>query len=135
MTHKPLTITDVAAQHLVADTSKEGAKGLCLSFKNAGCSGFEYTLTPVFEDNALDGFVSFEHNGANLYVAEVEMDRLEGTEVDYVSGLSASRYVFGNPNARDNCGCGKSFRFINEAYNVDLPAYAVPAEQVIRWNI
>ena len=36
---------------------------------------------------------------------------LIGTEVDYVTDDIREEFVFRNPKAKGNCGCGESFHF------------------------
>ena len=102
-----ITITDRAAekiQALLAGT-KEG-NGLRVKVVEGGCSGFEYKMdidSPKAEDQV------FEKNGARVLLDPKSILHLNGTELDYKSGLMHSGFVFNNPNVKGTCGCGTSF--------------------------
>ena len=51
-------------------------------------------------------YVSF---GVEIIVKKEHQIYLEGISIDYPDGLDARGFVFDNPNATDNCGCGESF--------------------------
>jgi iron-sulfur cluster assembly accessory protein len=102
-----MTITDRAAekiQALLAGT-KEG-NGLRVKVVEGGCSGFECKMdidSPEAEDQV------FEKNGARVLQDPKSILHLNGTELDYKSGLMQSGFVFNNPNVKGTCGCGTSF--------------------------
>ena len=41
--------------------------------------------------------------------AAVEIDRIDGTQLDYTREGIQEGFKFNNPNEKDPCGCGKSF--------------------------
>ena len=43
------------------------------------------------------------------FVDAVSMDYLNGAQIDYVDELTGGGFKISNPNAKTNCGCGKSF--------------------------
>ncbi len=48
-------------------------------------------------------------------IVDVAVDKksllyLDGTEIDYHSGIDKRGFVFNNPNATKTCGCGSSFQ-------------------------
>ena len=51
----------------------------------------------------------FEDKGVKLYVDPLSYQYLDGTEIDYVEGLSGAGFKFNNPNVKSTCGCGSSF--------------------------
>ena len=82
-----------------------------VSLKSGGCAGFEYDIRPVEADEALDPHDEVMTIGESV---EVRVDKssllwLIGTEVDWVEDRMGSRFVFKNPNAEAQCGCGISF--------------------------
>lgn len=104
-----VTLTPAAARHVSRLLAKraEGA-GVRLGVKNAGCSGMAYKLE--FADAVAPGDVVFEEHGVRLYVDPKSLPFLDGTELDFVrDGLNES-FKFNNPQEKDRCGCGESFR-------------------------
>ena len=102
-----ITISDGAAKKIRAllTGAKEG-HGLRVKVVEGGCSGFEYKMaidSPAAEDQV------FEKNGARVLLDPKSILHLNGTELDYKSGVMQSGFVFNNPNAKATCGCGTSF--------------------------
>lgn len=109
ITMTTITLTEAAARHVAQHLQRRGhGVGVRLGIKTTGCSGFAYQLDYVDEAAAND--VVFEQHGTKLIVAPENLAVLDGTEVDFVrNGLNES-FQFKNPNERDRCGCGESFR-------------------------
>ena len=71
-----------------------------------GCSGMEYGM-------------KFDHPGASdhqigderyLVIVDPEsMSRIKGSVVDFDDGLNGKGFSVRNPQAKETCGCGKSF--------------------------
>ena len=51
----------------------------------------------------------FEEHGARLFVDPKSFLFLNGTTLEYEETLMRQGFVFQNPNAARNCGCGSSF--------------------------
>ena len=47
--------------------------------------------------------------GVKLFIDERSQLMLRGMQIDFVTSLHSSGFVFENPNASNQCGCGKSF--------------------------
>ena len=92
----------------MAIDKEEGKEAWGLSFgdKAAGCSGFEYVLD--FAKEAKEDDQTFVSNGVNIFVNKGAVERLFGSEIDYVDGLNNAGFKITNPNAKSSCGCGKS---------------------------
>ena len=75
-----------------------------------GCSGYSYTM--AFDDQAKDDDI-IVLDGApgdvKVVVDGTAREYLEGTVLDYVSGLHGAGFKFKNPKAARLCGCGSSF--------------------------
>ena len=93
----------------LADKVKEGvqAAGLRVGVKGGGCSGLSYNLT--FESQSRTGDKVFEREDVKLFCDLKSYIYLNGTVLDYDSGLMGKGFVFMNPNAKKSCGCGSSF--------------------------
>ncbi|RRD67471.1 iron-sulfur cluster assembly protein IscA [Comamonadaceae bacterium OH2310_COT-174] len=104
-----VTITEAAARHVSKYLAKRGkGVGVRLGVKTTGCSGLAYQLEYVDEPDAND--VVFERHGIKLLVDPKSLAYLDGTELDFVREGLNEGFKFSNPNERDRCGCGESFR-------------------------
>jgi len=52
-----------------------------------------------------------EEKGVRVIVDSKALMFLIGTEMDFVEDEIKSEFVFNNPNAKGECGCGESFNF------------------------
>lgn len=105
-----IQISDTAAQKIRTLMAKQGISegGLRVGVKGGGCSGLSYTF--AWEKVARFGDEVFEGpEGATLFVDKKSLLFLNGTVLDYDSGLISRGFVFNNPNAKTTCGCGSSF--------------------------
>ncbi|RAZ82987.1 iron-sulfur cluster assembly accessory protein [Mesorhizobium hawassense] len=104
-----ITLTDnaVAAVKTALSSASEQAEGLRIMVQTGGCAGFKYMMG--LESVSRQGDVITETDGFKLYVDADSQPHVAGMTVDFVTGLDSSGFVFDNPNARDKCGCGKSF--------------------------
>ena len=100
-----ITITEAAAQHVARYLARRG-KGL--GVKTTGCSGMAYKLEYV--DEIAPGDTLFEAHGIKLMIDPKSLAYMDGTELDYVREGLNEGFRFKNPNERDRCGCGESFR-------------------------
>jgi len=80
---------------------------LRVSIKGGGCSGFTYNLG-VANEPAKDDEVFLSH-GIRVVCDRKSYLYLNGTEVDFNDDLINRGFVFNNPNAKGQCGCGMSF--------------------------
>ncbi len=102
-------MTEAAARHVNRYLSKRGkGVGVRLGVKTTGCSGLAYKLEYVDELAPED--VVFEAHGLKILIDPKSLPYLEGTELDFVREGLNEGFKFNNPNARDRCGCGESFR-------------------------
>lgn len=74
--------------------------------EQGGCSGMQYGM--VF-DESREGDVVSEQGGVKVLVDPVSVDFLRGMVVDFSDALSGGGFKISNPNAKQSCGCGKSF--------------------------
>ncbi len=103
-----IELTDSAAKQVSGYLkSQAAAKGLRFGIKNAGCSGFAYTVDMAQEIN--DDDLVFDSKGVAVIVDKTHLAQIDGTVIDYHSDGFASAFKFKNPNVADECGCGESF--------------------------
>ena len=92
-------------RHFLAVTP--AAAGVRFGVKRTGCSGFAYVVDLAEALGEGDRLV--EVDGLPLIVNDKSLAMVEGTVIDFQrQGLNAS-FVFHNPNATGECGCGESF--------------------------
>lgn len=75
--------------------------------KNRGCSGLAYNLEYVEKPGAFDELV--EQDGVRVLVDSKALFSIIGSEMDWVEDKLNQRFVFRNPNIKEQCGCGESF--------------------------
>ena len=106
-----LSLTDSAAAQVREFMTQEDvpaeSAGLRVSVLPGGCSGFKYGLN--IEERPLDDDLVNEIQGVRVFVDAFSAQYLNGTTIDYVSGMTGSGFTFSNPNATGGCGCGSSF--------------------------
>ena len=101
-------LTENAAKRIQQQLKDRGkGLGLRLGVKEAGCSGYAYTVDYADQSGAED--VVFEAHGARVFIARSELPKLDGLTVDYRREGLSEAFRFDNPNAKALCGCGESF--------------------------
>ena len=103
-----ITVTPAARdrmRHFLAATPT--AAGVRFGVKRTGCSGFAYVVD--LADALGEGDQLVDVGDLPLIVNDKSLGMVEGTVIDFQrQGLNAS-FVFHNPNATGECGCGESF--------------------------
>lgn len=74
--------------------------------EQGGCSGMQYSMT--FDEKRADDN-SGEMHGVLVVVDPFSAEYLKGALVDFSEDLTSGGFKITNPNARQSCGCGKSF--------------------------
>jgi iron-sulfur cluster assembly protein len=104
-----ITVTDTAAKKIKQQLTKRGrGVGIRLGVKTTGCSGLAYVLEYV--DSLTTDDQCFESQGCKLFVDPKSLAYIQGVEVDWIRNGLNEGFEFRNPNERDRCGCGESFR-------------------------
>lgn len=104
-----ITLTEKAAKHITRYIERRGkGVGLRLGVRTTGCSGLAYKLEYV--DDVINDDVVFESQGVQIYVDPKSLPYIDGTELDFVREGLNEGFKFQNPNVKDECGCGESFR-------------------------
>lgn len=104
-----INLTSQAAIKIKKQLERRGkGVGIRLGVKTTGCSGMSYVLEYV--DAPMPEDIVFESEGANVYVDPKSLVFLNGLNVDWVRNGLNEGFEFTNPNERDRCGCGESFR-------------------------
>lgn len=104
-----ITVTEVAATKINELIEKRGqGLGIRVGVKTTGCSGLAYKLE--FVDKIFPEDLLFESRGVKIYTDPKSLQYINGIEVDWVKRGLNSGFEFSNPNEKDRCGCGESFR-------------------------
>lgn len=105
-----IQMTETAARKIETLKTEDGKPAeafLRVQVKKGGCSGLSYKMDFGTETHAGDKV--FEYHGQKLVVDAESFLYLIGMTLDYSGGLNGKGFVFNNPNATKNCGCGSSF--------------------------
>jgi iron-sulfur cluster assembly accessory protein len=107
--YEPIVLTEHAVKKVRSAMQREGAgpeKALRLGVVGGGCSGFSYTMG--FDEPKSDDAV-FTFDDVKVVIDPASREYLDGTIIDYVTGLHGAGFKFENPKATRTCGCGSSF--------------------------
>ena len=106
-----ITVTDTAAKKIKHNLAKRGkGVGIRIGVKTTGCSGLAYVLEYVDEYIAEAGITNYAQNDFVVLIDAKSLVYLNGLTMDWVRiGLNEG-FDFVNPNEKDRCGCGESFR-------------------------
>lgn len=81
--------------------------GLRIFVAGGGCSGLQYGMTL---DEEQEGDTVIAIGGFKVFVDDMSLGYITGSEVDYVDSLMGAGFTVNNPNAVSSCGCGHSFK-------------------------
>ena len=104
-----ITVTEIAARKIRSNLERRGkGMGIRLGVKTTGCSGLAYVLEYIDQLDVAD--TAFEQDGFVIVADGKSLLVLDGLEIDYVRQGLNEGFEFRNPNEKDRCGCGESFR-------------------------
>jgi len=104
-----ISTTPRAASKIVSNLSRRGSGvGIRLGTTTTGCSGFAYVLEYV--DTPLATDIVYDSDGFKIVVDPKDQVILNGLIIDYVREGLNEGFQFNNPQEKDRCGCGESFR-------------------------
>ena len=87
--------------------NEPAALGLRFGVKRTGCSGWGYDVE--LARDAREGDSISEQDGVRIYVDAQSLPMVDGTTIDFVRKGLNHEFVFANPRAAAECGCGESF--------------------------
>lgn len=102
-----MSITPSALVHLKELLDQPEPKMIRVGVKNRGCSGLAYHLEYVDKPGAFDEVV--EKDGVKVLIDSKALFSIIGSEMDWQEDKLSTRFVFKNPNIKEQCGCGESF--------------------------
>lgn len=104
-----LSVTENAAAEIKAMLAnpENAGKTLRVYVEEGGCSGMQYSM--VFDEQRPDDLLT-EMHGVTVLMDPFSAKFLRGSVVDFSDALTGGGFKISNPNARQSCGCGKSFQ-------------------------
>jgi len=106
-----ITITEEASKRIKQNLAKRGkGVGIRIGVKTTGCSGLAYVLEYVDEYEAEVGVTNYAQPDFVILIGAKDKPYLNGLVMDWVRNGLNEGFEFNNPNERDRCGCGESFR-------------------------
>jgi iron-sulfur cluster assembly accessory protein len=107
-TESIVSLTPSAAGEVrsLLDKPENAGKTLRVYIEQGGCSGMQYSM--VFDERRPDDLTA-EMAGVSVLVDPFSAQYLRGAVVDFSDSLTGGGFKITNPQARQTCGCGKSF--------------------------
>ena len=106
-----ITVTDTATKKIKQLLTKRGqGVGIRLGVRTTGCSGLAYTMEYVDKYETEVGVISYAQKDFIVLIDSKSNMYLKGVTMDWVRNGLNEGFDFKNPNERDRCGCGESFR-------------------------
>jgi len=106
-----ITVSDIAAKQIKNLLVKRGkGVGIRIGVKTTGCSGMAYVLEYVDNYEAEIGVTNYAHPDFVVLVSKQHEPYIHGLTIDWIRNGLNEGFDFKNPNERDRCGCGESFR-------------------------
>lgn len=106
-----INLTPKAVEKIKLQLQKRGkGVGIRIGVKTTGCSGLAYVLEYVDKYEPEPGVTNFSQPDFVVLVDAKSIVYLDGMTVDWVRNGLNEGFEFKNPNERDRCGCGESFR-------------------------
>ncbi|MBV8694875.1 MAG: iron-sulfur cluster insertion protein ErpA [Chloroflexi bacterium] len=102
-----MTSTATDKVHELLKQENDPSLGLRIFVAGGGCSGLQYGMTL---DEQQEGDTVITQGDFNVFVDEMSLGYITGSEVDYVDSLMGAGFTVNNPNAVSSCGCGHSFK-------------------------
>jgi iron-sulfur cluster assembly protein len=104
-----ISVTPVAASKIARNLDRRGGGiGIRVGVRTTGCSGLAYVLEYV--DDLQSGDDVVVQDGFSIIVNKKDQPYLKDMQIDYVRQGLNEGFEFINPNEKDRCGCGESFR-------------------------
>jgi len=106
-----ITLTKRAYEKVKSQLQKRGkGVGIRLGVRTTGCSGLAYTMEYVDKYDDKVGVINYAQEDFVVLVDAKSDAYLNGLTMDWVRNGLNEGFDFKNPNERDRCGCGESFR-------------------------
>lgn len=107
-----INVTELAAKKIKVAIARRGSGvGIKVGVKTTGCSGLAYVMEYVDQEQGREHCMEHHNvNGVRIYLDPKHRPYVYGMTIDWVRNGLNEGFDFKNPNERDRCGCGESFR-------------------------
>lgn len=106
-----ITVTETASKKIKQQLAKRGkGAGIRIGVRTTGCSGLAYVLEYVDTVEYEVGVTNYAQPDFAILISAKDEPYLDGLVMDWVRNGLNEGFEFNNPNERDRCGCGESFR-------------------------
>ncbi|WWO95391.1 MAG: iron-sulfur cluster assembly protein IscA [Candidatus Dasytiphilus stammeri] len=106
-----ITLTTSAVRQIRYLLTKRGKGfGIRLGVRTSGCTGLAYVMEFVDDELKANDILVVDEPDIKIIINKKDFLYLNGTELDFTREGLNEGFKFNNPNAKDKCGCGKSFR-------------------------
>jgi len=106
-----VNLTTEATKKVKENLEKRGkGVGIRVGVKTTGCSGMAYVLEYVDKYEPEVGVTNYAQTDFVVLIDQKNNPYLDGLTIDWVKKGLNEGFDFINPNERDRCGCGESFR-------------------------
>lgn len=111
MRKQAMELTEAAAARIKELLVQREKPYLKIGVRTRGCNGMTYTMNYADDGDKgkFDEVVTHEESGVKVIIDPAALMHVIGTKMDFVQDRLRSEFVFENPNAKGECGCGESF--------------------------
>ena len=104
-----ITLTTAATTQVKKLLQQKATGVFRIAVDDSGCSGKKYVVEIVAQPQADDQAIKITDD-LSIYIDHESIKFLQGAILDcQAKGLGMWQWVFENPKAKNNCGCGESF--------------------------
>eukprot|EP00457_Paulinella_chromatophora_P014909 gb/GEZN01015407.1/.p1 GENE.gb/GEZN01015407.1/~~gb/GEZN01015407.1/.p1 ORF type:complete len:183 (+),score=14.03 gb/GEZN01015407.1/:101-649(+) len=106
-----ITLTPNAAEKIksmLADRDPP-VDGIRVGVRKRGCNGYSYTINYADSSSTSKLEEVINQLGVKVRIDPDALFYIVGSTMDYVESDTATEFIFQNPNAKGECGCGESF--------------------------
>lgn len=115
-----ITLTELAARKVLQHIERRGrGVGIRVGVKTTGCSGLAYVLEYMDTVPVTRDWMKYTSHGATVWVNGKDLYYIDGLVIDFKRQGLNEGFDFSNPQAKDYCGCGESFR-VNDNQSIQL---------------
>ncbi|PLW45082.1 hypothetical protein PCANC_09530 [Puccinia coronata f. sp. avenae] len=107
-----INLTPKAIDHLSALLEGPNPKLIRIGVKNKGCAGMAYNLDYVDQPGKFDEVVVTKNQHGHeikVLIDSRALFSIIGSTMDWQESKLGNKFVFDNPNIKEECGCGESF--------------------------
>ena len=106
-----INLTETAAKKVQQQLTRRGrGHGIMIGVRTTGCSGLAYKLEYVDSPPVTRDWFKYQSNGVDVWVNGKDLPYVDGMTMDWRRQGLNEGFDFINPQERDRCGCGESFR-------------------------